>query len=58
MSTGLNGLTAEKHAERPFIARMLHTIPVPIILFWLAIAVILSSSSRRWKRSAKSGRYR
>ena len=42
MSTGLNGLTAEKHAERPFIARMLHTMSVPIILFWLAIAVILS----------------
>ena len=30
------------HAERPFIARMIHTLAVPIILFWLAIAVILS----------------
>ena len=39
MSTGLTG---DQHAERPFIARMLHAFAVPIILFWLAIAVILS----------------
>jgi RND superfamily putative drug exporter len=42
VSTGSTGLTGDKHAERPFIARMLHTLAVPIILFWLAIAVILS----------------
>jgi putative drug exporter of the RND superfamily len=30
------------HAERPFIARMIHTFAVPIILFWLAIAALLS----------------
>jgi putative drug exporter of the RND superfamily len=42
VSTGFTGLTADKHAEQPFIARMLHAFAVPIILFWLAIAVILS----------------
>ena len=42
MSTNFAGLPGEKHAERPFIARMLHAFAVPIILFWLAIAVILS----------------
>jgi putative drug exporter of the RND superfamily len=35
-------LAADTHAERPFIARMIHTLAVPIILFWVAIAVILS----------------
>jgi putative drug exporter of the RND superfamily len=39
MSTGFTGDT---HAERPSIARMIHTFAVPIILFWVAIAVILS----------------
>jgi RND superfamily putative drug exporter len=39
MSTGFTGDT---HPERPFIARMLHTFAVPIILFWVAVAVILS----------------
>jgi len=33
---------APANAERPFPARMLHTFAVPIILFWVAIAVILS----------------
>jgi RND superfamily putative drug exporter len=45
VSTGLTGFTrlpGDEHAERPFIARMLHSFSVPIILFWLAIAVILS----------------
>jgi RND superfamily putative drug exporter len=42
VSTRLDGLNAEKHAERPLIARMLHVFSVPIILFWLAIAVIVS----------------
>ena len=42
MSTTFTALPGDKHAERPFIARMLHTLAVPIILFWLAIAVILS----------------
>ena len=40
--TGFTGLNGDKDAERPFIARMLHTLAVPIILFWLAVAVILS----------------
>jgi putative drug exporter of the RND superfamily len=39
MSTGFTGDT---HPERPFIARMLHTFAVPIILFWVAVTVILS----------------
>lgn len=30
------------HAERPFIARMLHAFAVPIILCWIGIAVVLS----------------
>ena len=34
--------TNDTHTERPFIARMIHTLAVPIILFWVAIAVILS----------------
>jgi RND superfamily putative drug exporter len=42
MSTERAGLTGDQHAERPFIARMLHAFAVPIILFWLAVAVILS----------------
>ena len=39
---GSTGFTDHTHTERPFIARMLHTFAVPIILFWVAIAVILS----------------
>jgi RND superfamily putative drug exporter len=34
--------TNDTHTGRPFIARMIHTLAVPIILFWVAIAVILS----------------
>ncbi|BBZ49673.1 RND family transporter [Mycobacterium heidelbergense] len=33
---------ANTHTERPFIARMLHTFAVPIILFWVGIAIVLS----------------
>ena len=33
---------ANTHAERPFIARMIHTLAVPIILFWVGIAIVLS----------------
>jgi putative drug exporter of the RND superfamily len=33
---------APAHAERPFIARMIHTFAVPIILFWVGIAVLFS----------------
>jgi RND superfamily putative drug exporter len=33
---------ADTHAERPLIARLLHTLAVPIILFWIAVAVALS----------------
>ena len=42
MSTTFTELPGDTHAERPFIARMLHILALPIILFWLAIAVILS----------------
>ncbi|MCV7100371.1 MMPL/RND family transporter [Mycobacterium palustre] len=30
------------HAERPFLARTIHALAVPIILFWVAVAIILS----------------
>ncbi len=33
---------ADTHAERPLIARLIHTLAVPIILFWIAVAVVLS----------------
>ncbi|OBF63459.1 hypothetical protein A5787_15260 [Mycobacterium sp. 852002-50816_SCH5313054-b] len=33
---------ANTHAERPFIARTIHTFAVPIILFWIGIAIALS----------------
>jgi RND superfamily putative drug exporter len=33
---------ANTHAERQFIARMIRTLAVPIILFWLGIVIVLS----------------
>jgi putative drug exporter of the RND superfamily len=33
---------ANTHAERPFIARMIRTLAVPIILFWVGIVIVLS----------------
>ena len=45
MSTKFTGFTApagDKHAERPLVARMLHSFSVPIILFWVAVVVSLS----------------
>jgi putative drug exporter of the RND superfamily len=30
------------HTERPFLARMLHTFAVPVILFWVGVAVVFS----------------
>jgi RND superfamily putative drug exporter len=33
---------ANTHAERPFIARAIHTFAVPIILLWVGIAIALS----------------
>ena len=33
---------AATHAERPLIARMIHRFAVPIIFFWVAVAVVLS----------------
>jgi RND superfamily putative drug exporter len=30
------------HAERPFIARIIHTCAVPIMLFWVGIVIVLS----------------
>ncbi|MGF2946468.1 RND family transporter [Mycobacterium sp. Lab-001] len=30
------------HSERPLLARIIHVFAVPIILFWIAVAVILS----------------
>ena len=38
-SSGPNGSI---HTERPFIAMVIHTLAVPIILFWVAVVVILS----------------
>ncbi|ORW91295.1 hypothetical protein AWB92_19145 [Mycobacterium sp. IEC1808] len=32
----------DAHPERPFIARMIHTLAVPIILFWVGVAIVLS----------------
>jgi RND superfamily putative drug exporter len=34
--------TANTHAERPFIARVIHTFAVPIILVWVGIVIALS----------------
>ncbi|ACC38723.1 membrane protein [Mycobacterium marinum] len=36
------GQTGTTAAERPFVARMIRTLAVPIILFWLAVVVLLS----------------
>jgi putative drug exporter of the RND superfamily len=36
------GNAADARAERPFIARMLRTLAVPIILFWVGIVIVLS----------------
>ncbi|MDP7733068.1 RND family transporter [Mycobacterium sp. TY813] len=33
---------AAAHPERPFLARAIHTLAVPIILSWVAVAIILS----------------
>jgi putative drug exporter of the RND superfamily len=33
---------ANTHAERPFIARVIHTFAVPIILVWVGIVIVLS----------------
>ncbi len=33
---------APPHAERPAIARLIHAFAVPIILFWIGVAVVLS----------------
>ncbi|AXN42197.1 Membrane transport protein mmpL8 [Mycobacterium marinum] len=36
------GQTGTTAADRPFVARMIRTLAVPIILFWLAVVVLLS----------------
>jgi RND superfamily putative drug exporter len=36
------GNAADTRAERPFIARMLRTLAVPFILFWVGIVIVLS----------------
>ncbi|GAB2994898.1 RND family transporter [Mycobacterium bourgelatii] len=33
---------ADAHAERPLIARVIHRLAIPIILFWIAFVVVLS----------------
>lgn len=33
--------SADVHTERPLIARMIHTLAVPIILFWIAVVIAL-----------------
>jgi RND superfamily putative drug exporter len=40
--TGAAGIASEARIERPFIARMIHTFALPIILFWLVVVVMLS----------------
>ncbi len=42
MSAPVPGPPGAAEAERPFVARMIHTLAVPIILFWVAAAVIFS----------------
>ncbi len=39
MSAPVTGPAGATEAERPFVARMIHTLAVPIILFWIAVAV-------------------
>jgi putative drug exporter of the RND superfamily len=41
-TTFANDPGTETHAERPLIARVIHTMAVPIILGWLAIIVLIS----------------
>ena len=53
------GADGSTHTERPFIARMIHALAVPIILFWLAVVVILSVFVPiPGESSARSGRCR
>ncbi len=37
-----NADAANAHAERPFLARTIHRLSVPIILFWVGMAVVFS----------------
>jgi putative drug exporter of the RND superfamily len=39
VSAPVTGPAGATEAERPFVARMIHTLAVPIILFWIAVAV-------------------
>ncbi|OBG40023.1 RND family transporter [Mycobacterium sp. E3198] len=41
MSTGFAN-TAHTHAERPWLARTIHRLSVPIILFWIGMAAVFS----------------
>lgn len=41
MTTGFAN-TADTHAERPWLARTIHRLSVPIILFWIGMAVVFS----------------
>jgi putative drug exporter of the RND superfamily len=36
--------TSNGHAKPPFVPRMIHRLPVPIILAWLAIVVLVSTA--------------
>jgi putative drug exporter of the RND superfamily len=42
VTTRFAGFAGDTHTERPFIARMIHTLAVPIILFWVGVAIVLS----------------
>jgi putative drug exporter of the RND superfamily len=42
VSTQFARFAGDTHTERPFIARMIHTLAVPIILFWVGVAIVLS----------------
>ena len=42
MITKFAEFPGDTHTGRPFIARMIHTLAVPIILFWVGVAIALS----------------
>jgi putative drug exporter of the RND superfamily len=42
VTTRFAGFAGDTHAERPFLARTIHTLSVPIILFWVGVAIVLS----------------
>lgn len=47
-----------QQAARPRVARIIHRLSVPIILGWLAVAVLITIGVPRWSRSKPSTRCR